>query len=170
VLPARPVACTGGASAAAGPVDADRPWCTAYQGTLGSGWQVAGVDAKVLPGDRVPGSSQLALRVEPQQRAASVSLVAAVPVVVPGRLVASVYGGRVLGTSLRVSASGSPGAEPSRSILLTAPPDRWTAFTIDLAGLLPAGPPVVQRLDFALAYDATPNLSRFFLDDIALTE
>jgi hypothetical protein len=168
--PASPAACAGRATAKDGQVYADRPSCRAYQGTLGAGWQVAAVDATALPGERVPGSDRIALRVEPQQRSASVALVAAVPVAAPGRLLASVYGGRVRGTSLRVSASGSAQADPSRSVVLTAQPDRWTTFNVDLTALLPAGRPAIRRIDFGLAYDATPNTGRFFLDDIELID
>jgi hypothetical protein len=166
--PVAPVECAGRPTAA-GPADPDRPACLAYQAALGSGWRVAAVDAKVLPGDRVPGSDQLALRVEPQQRTASVALVAAAPLVAPGRLLASVYGGRVRGTSLRLSASSSTDADGSRTVVLTAPPDQWTAFSVDLARLLPAGA-VVRRIDFGLAYDLTPNTGRFFLDGVELTD
>jgi hypothetical protein len=128
------------------------------------------VEAEVLPGDRVPGSQRVALRVEPRQRNASVALVAVAPLVAPRRLLASVYGGRARGTSLRVSASGSTDPDTSRSVVLTAPPDRWTAFAVDLAPLLPAGRSVVRRIDFGLAYDLTPNTGRFFLDGVELTD
>jgi hypothetical protein len=168
--PVAPVECAGGSPVTGAPVDPARPACRAYQATLGSGWRIASIEAEVLPADPVPGSQQIALRVEPQQRTASVALVAVVPLVAPRRLVASVYGGRVRGTSLRVSASSSPDADASRSVVLTAPPDRWTAFTVDLAPLLPADRPVVRRIDFRLAYDLTPNTSRFFLDGIELTD
>ncbi len=161
-----PVACAG--RSAATEAGSGPPWCRAYQATPGSGWRVVAADADALPGDRVPGGDRIALRVEPRQPAASVALVAAVPVAAPGRLLASVYGGRVRGTSVRLSASGTARADASRGVVLTAGPDRWTTFTVDLHALLPAGRPAVQRLDFGLAFDVTPNTGRFFLDDIEL--
>jgi hypothetical protein len=148
------------ATTSTGPVDAGRPSCRAYHATLGKGWQITGLDTTWVTGDRVPGTQRLALRVEPRQHTASVTLVPAAPVLPGVTLTASVYGGRTRGTSLRVSAGAGT------SVVLTAGPDRWTSFTVDLAALLPG--PALRRLDFALAYDLTPNTGRFFLDDIAL--
>src|SRR5436305_3671780 len=129
------------AEPAAGAVDAGRPSCRAYHVMLGNGWRTTALATKLVAGDRVPGGARLALRVEPQQRTASVTFVPAVPLLAHGRLTASVYGGRTRGTSLRVSAG------TTASVVLTAPPDQWTSVSVDPAALLPG--PVQRRLDVA---------------------
>jgi hypothetical protein len=155
-----------------GAVQAGPPSCHAYDAILGYGWQVSGTGAKVLTGQRIPGSTQLALRVEPERQTASVTLIPATPVVTSahGKLTVNIYGGPVRGTTLRVSAAGSGAADPSRAVVLTAPPDHWTAFTADLTRLLPGGATLLGRIDFTLAYDLNPNLRRFFLDGVLLVE
>jgi hypothetical protein len=138
--------------------------------TLGTGWQVDGAGTKVLPGEKVPGTEQIAIRVETQQPTASVTLQATMPVGVPdnGRLQLRVYGARVYGTILRLSMSASGSADTSRTVVLTAPADTWTSFTVRVADLSPGGHPSVRRIDLAVATDQLPRAYRFFLDDIAL--
>ncbi len=67
-----------------------------------------------------------------------------------------------------MSVSASPDRAASRTVVLSAPADRWTRFNVAISQLVPAGAPAIRRLDFALAYDLTPNTSRFFLDEVAL--
>jgi hypothetical protein len=167
----RPCAAPAPAAAAA-TVDAGtgQPSCGVYTTVAGPGWQVAASGAELLPGERVPGTQQLALRVQPRQPTAAVSMLAAAPIAVPGsgHLTVKVYGGRVRGTVLRLSVSASTAVDTRRPVVLTAPADRWTTFTATFAQLLPDAAGAVRRIDLVLAADLMPNTSRFFLDGILL--
>lgn len=145
------------------------PSCTAYGTALGTGWSLAGSGTKVMPGERVPGSEEVAVRVETEQQAASVSLLAnaAVGVPAPGHVRFRVYGGRTYGTVLRLTVSSSTAARPARPVVLVAARDRWTTFSVKLSALVPAGAGV-RRLDLAIATDLVPRAYRFFLADVAL--
>jgi hypothetical protein len=148
-----------------------QPSCGVYTTVAGQGWQVAGNGAQLRPGDRVPGTQQLALRVEPQQPTAAVSMLAAAPVGISGsgHLTVKVYGGPTRGTVLRLSVSASTAVDGRRPVVLTAPADQWTTFTAAFADLLPGTPATVRRIDLVLAYDLMPNTRRFFIDGIVLT-
>lgn len=153
------------AAQACGTGGSTRPACTVYGAALGTGWAVESAGVKVVPAGVVPGTDQVAFRVEPKEKTASVALVAATPVAAR-HLRFRVYGGRVHGTVLRVSAAGGGG--PGRApVVLSAPVDVWTVFEVELAEFIPGG--ALRRLDFVIATDMVPNAYRFFLDDIQLS-
>lgn len=168
--PAGRAAAAGSAAAAGGACGtggSTRPACTVYGAAVGTGWTVQSAGVKVVPAGVVPGTDQVALRVEPKDKAASVALVAAVPVTAR-HLKFRVYGGRIHGTVLRVSASSGAGAAGAgrAPVVLTAPVDGWTSFEVELAEFIPDG--TLRRIDFVIATDMVPNAYRFFLDDIQL--
>jgi hypothetical protein len=140
-------------------VAAGLPSCTVYSTALGNGWAIESTGVKVVPAGVVPGTDQVAIRVEPEEKVASVSLVAAVPVTLPAgaRLRFRVYGGRVHGTVLRVSVQ--PGA--GKPVVLTAPVDVWSSFAVEVGTQR-----TVQRIDLVIATDMVPNAYRFFVDDV----
>ena len=156
---ARPAPCSPTAAILAAGV----PACAVYRTTLGNGWQIDGAGVKVVAGATVPGSERAAMRVEPEQDVASVSLVASRPFTVPsgGHLSLRVYGGRVHGTVLRVSTSPTKTADRSDPVVVTAPADQWSTFVVQLAGGRP-----VQRIDLVIATDLVPHAYRFFVDDV----
>lgn len=144
-----------------------RPSCGVYTTSLGTGWTIEGTGVRFLPAGVVPGTGQVAIRVEPQpdSRLNAVALVADSPVRAPPLLRLRVFGGRVHGSVLRLSASPSAQPDRARSVTLTAPVDRWSTFTVRLAELLPAGSPV-RRIDLTVASELVPDAYRFFVDDV----
>jgi hypothetical protein len=143
------------------------PSCTLYATALGNGWSVAGDGLKVLPGEVVPGTKQVAMRVErsrPAVPATTLVFTARTPVGIDaaGRLRLRVWGGRQYGTVLQVSR----GPDGTGSITLTAAADKWTTYTIRLGDL--GRGRSVTRIELAVAADQVPNVNRFFLDDVAL--
>lgn len=141
-----------------------RPSCGVYRTGLGTGWTVLGDGLKILAGQVVPGSDEVAMRVErtrPARPHTTMTLSAATPIGVTGTslLHLRVWGGRQFGTVLRLSAIPS-GQGP---VTLTAPADRWTEFRVGLA----AGS--LSRITLVVAADQVPNVNRFFLDDITIT-
>lgn len=147
-----------------------RPSCTVYGAAVGTGWTVQSAGVKVVTSGVVPGTDQVALRVEPKEKAAAVTLLAAVPVTAT-RLTFRVYGGRVHGTVLRVTVSATAAPAATAPVVLTAPVDVWTPFELDLRELAPAPDgqlPPVRRIDLVVATDMLPNAYRFFLDDLQL--
>jgi hypothetical protein len=164
VAPSGPAPCASGNGN--GSVTAT-PSCTLYSIALGNGWSVAGDGLKVLPGEVVPGTKQVAMRVErsrPAVSATTLAFTARTPVGIgPAvRLRLRVWGGRQYGTVLKVSR----GPDGNGSITLTAAADRWTTYTIRLADLGRGSS--VTRIELAVAADQVPNVNRFFLDDVAL--
>ncbi|WP_033341814.1 hypothetical protein [Catenuloplanes japonicus] len=158
-----PAACvTGGAS--------PRPACAVYTTALGSGWTAEGVGVKVVPAGLVPGTDIVALRVEPKEKTASVSLIASEPFTVPdgARLTLRIYGGRLHGTVARLALSPTTEFSHDRPATLNAPVDEWVSFTVPVADLLPGGGPI-RRIDLEIATEAVPNAYRFFIDDVAFT-
>ncbi|GAA3224089.1 hypothetical protein GCM10010532_055690 [Dactylosporangium siamense] len=152
-----PLPCgTGGSS---------RPACTVYGAAVGTGWTVQSTGVKVVTNGVVPGTDQVALRVEPKEKTAAVTLVAAGPVAAT-RLTFRVYGGRVHGTVLRVTVSATTAPAGTAPVVLTAPVDVWTPFDLDLRELAPGQP--VRRIDLVVATDMLPNAYRFFVDDLQL--
>ncbi|MDG6102212.1 hypothetical protein Daura_44210 [Dactylosporangium aurantiacum] len=154
--PAAPPCGTGGSA---------RPSCTVYGAAVGTGWTVQSVGVKVVTNGVVPGTDQVALRVEPKEKTAAVALVAAGPVTAT-RLTLRVYGGRVHGTVLRVTVSATTQPSGVPPVVLTAPVDVWTPFELDLRELAPGRP--VRRIDLVVATDMLPNAYRFFVDDLQL--
>ncbi|MEV4513136.1 hypothetical protein AB0K00_29700 [Dactylosporangium sp. NPDC049525] len=154
--PGAPPCGTGGSS---------RPSCSVYGAAVGTGWTVQSTGVKVVTNGVVPGTDQVALRVEPKEKAASVALVAAGPVTAT-RLTFRVYGGRVHGTVLRVTVSATTAPSGAAPVVLTAPVDVWTPFDLDLRELAPGQP--VRRIDLVVATDMLPNAYRFFVDDLQL--
>jgi hypothetical protein len=142
-----------------------RPACTVYGAAVGTGWTVQSSGVRVVTNGVVPGTDQVALRVEPKEKTATVALVAAAPVTAT-RLTFRVYGGRVHGTVLRVTVSAGPSPATSPPVVLTAPVDVWTPFELDLGELAPGQP--VRRIDLVVATDMLPNAYRFFVDDVQL--
>jgi hypothetical protein len=153
---AAPPCGTGGSS---------RPSCIVYGAAVGTGWTVQSTGVKVVTNGVVPGTDQVALRVEPKEKAASVALVATGPVTAT-RLTFRVYGGRVHGTVLRVTVSATTAPSGTAPVVLTAPVDVWTPFDVDLGELAPGQP--VRRIDLVVATDMLPNAYRFFVDDLRL--
>lgn len=151
------------APATAATVVAGLPACAVYTTALGNGWAIESTGVRVIAAGVVPGTDIVALRVEPQEKAASVSLVAAVPVRVPdgARLRFRVYGGRVHGTVLRVTVSADARPSGTAPVVLTAPVDVWTTFAVDLGTQH-----TVRRIDLVIATDLVPNAYRFFVDDL----
>jgi hypothetical protein len=141
-----------------------RPSCGVYRTGLGTGWTVLGDGLKILAGQVVPGSDEVAMRVErtrPAQPHTTMTLSAATPIGVTDSslLHLRVWGGRQFGTVLRLSAVPSVRGP----VTLTAPADRWTEFRVELAtGSL-------SRITLVVAADQVPNVNRFFLDDITIT-
>ncbi|MEU0555337.1 hypothetical protein [Dactylosporangium sp. NPDC006015] len=160
--PASPVA---PAASPCGTAGSARPACTVYGAAVGTGWSVRSVGVKVVTDGVVPGTDQVALRVEPKEKTAAVALVAATPVAAT-RLTFRVYGGRVHGTVLRVTVSATPDPAGTPPLVLTAPVDVWTPFDVDLRELAPGRP--VRRIDLVVATDMLPNAYRFFVDDLQL--
>lgn len=162
------------ASPAPGParcVDAGaspRPACAVYTTALGSGWSAEGVGVKVVPAGLVPGTEIVALRVEPKEKTASVSLIASEPfTVADGTLLKlRIYGGRLHGTVARLTLSPTTEFATARPATLNAPVDEWVPFTVPVADLLPGGGPI-RRIDVEIATEAVPNAYRFFIDDVA---
>ncbi|MDP9796295.1 hypothetical protein J2S43_004807 [Catenuloplanes nepalensis] len=156
--PARCVA--GGAS--------PRPACAVYTTALGSGWAAEGVGVKVVPAGLVPGTEIVALRVEPKEKTASVSLIASEPFTVADGTVLKlrIYGGRLHGTVARLALSPTTEFATDRPATLNAPVDEWVPFTVPVADLLPGGGPI-RRIDLEIATEAVPNAYRFFIDDVA---
>lgn len=142
-----------------------RPACTVYGAAVGTGWTVQSVGVKVVTNGVVPGTDQVALRVEPKEKTAAVAFVAAGPVAAT-RLTVRVYGGRVHGTVLRVTVSATTQPSGAPPVVLTAPVDVWTPFELDLRELAPGRP--VRRIDLVVATDMLPNAYRFFVDDLRL--
>jgi hypothetical protein len=164
--PSRPASPSGPAPCASGGVTAT-PSCTLYAGALGNGWTVAGDGMKVLPGAVVPGTRQVAMRVERSRPAVPATTLAftarrAVGIGPAGRLRLRVWGGREYGTVLKVSL-GSAGIG---AITLTAAADKWTTYTIRLADL--GHSRSLTRIELAVAADQVPHVNRFFLDDVVL--
>lgn len=158
--------------AACGTGGSTRPSCTVYGAAVGTGWTVQSTGVKVVTNGVVPGTDQVALRVEPKEKTAAVTLVAAVPVTAT-RLTFRVYGGRVHGTVLRVTVSATTAPAGTAPVVLTAPVDVWTPFEIDLRELTPALDAdeqrrPVRRIDLVVATDMLPNAYRFFVDDLQL--
>ena len=142
-----------------------RPACTIYGAAVGTGWAVRSTGVKVVTDGVVPGTDQVALRVEPKDKTAAFALVAAGPVTA-ARLTFRVYGGRVHGTVLRVTVSATTQPSGTPPVVLTAPVDVWTPFEVDLRELAPGQP--VRRIDLVVATDMLPNAYRFFVDDVQL--
>jgi hypothetical protein len=163
------VAPTGAASSPGAPPcgtgGSGRPSCTVYGAAVGTGWTVQSTGVKVVTNGVVPGTDQVALRVEPKEKTAAVALVAAGPVTAT-RLTFRVYGGRVHGTVLRVTVSATAAPAGTPPVVLTAPVDVWTPFEIDLREVAPGLP--VRRIDLVVATDMLPNAYRFFVDDLQL--
>ncbi|MDR7325749.1 MULTISPECIES: hypothetical protein [Catenuloplanes] len=145
-----------------------RPACAVYTTALGSGWSAEGVGVKVVPAGLVPGTDIVALRVEPKEKTASVSLIASEPFTVPDGTVLKlrIYGGRLHGTVARLALSPTTGFATARPATLNAPVDEWVPFTVPVADLLPGGAPI-RRIDLEIATEAVPNAYRFFVDDVA---
>jgi hypothetical protein len=143
------------------------PSCTLYAGGLGNGWTVIGDGMKAMPGELIPGTRQVAMRVERSRPAVQATVLTFTPrgpvgVGPASRLRLRVWGGREFGTVLKVSrAPASTG-----SITLTAAADKWTTYTIRLADLGRGSS--LARIDLAVAADQVPNVNRFFLDDVDL--
>ncbi|MFI5838960.1 hypothetical protein ACIA8K_04490 [Catenuloplanes sp. NPDC051500] len=147
-----------------------RPACAAYTTALGSGWTAEGVGVKVVPAGLVPGTEIVALRVEPKEKTASVSLIASEPFTVADGTVLKlrIYGGRLHGTVARLALSPTTAFSHDRPATLNAPVDEWVSFTVPVADLLPTGGPI-RRIDLEIATEAVPNAYRFFIDDVAFT-
>ena len=147
-----------------------RPACAVYTTALGSGWSAEGMGVKVVPAGLVPGTDVVALRVEPKEKTASVSLVASEPFTVAdgAQLKLRIYGGRLHGTVARLTLSGTAGPARERPATLNAPVDEWVPFTVPVADLLPGGGPI-RRIDVEIATEAVPNAYRFFIDDVEFT-
>ncbi|MDQ0369847.1 hypothetical protein [Catenuloplanes indicus] len=145
-----------------------RPACAVYTTALGSGWSAEGVGVKVVPAGLVPGTEIVALRVEPKEKTASVSLVASEPFTVADGTVLKlrIYGGRLHGTVARLALSPTTEFATDRPATLNAPVDEWVPFTVPVADLLPGGGPI-RRIDVEIATEAVPNAYRFFIDDVA---
>ncbi|MET7392774.1 hypothetical protein ABZS66_04670 [Dactylosporangium sp. NPDC005572] len=143
-----------------------RPACAVYGAALGTGWSIESAGVKVVPAGVVPGTDQVALRVEPKEKTAFVALVATAAVTAT-TLRFRVYGGRVHGTVLRVTVAETAGRPAAAPVVLTAPVDVWTAFELDLAELLPGR--ALRRIDLVIATDMVPNAYRFFVDDVQLS-
>jgi hypothetical protein len=139
------------------------PSCVVYSTAVATGWAIESTGVKVFPVGTVPGSDRVAIRVEPKERVASVSLVASSAVLAPAgaHLRFSVYGGRVHGTVLRVSVSATTTVDHSKVVTLTAPVDVWSSFAVQLD---PGHP--IRRVDLVIATDMVPNAYRFFVDDV----
>jgi len=144
-----------------------RPSCAVYTASLGNGWTITGDGMKVLPAEVVPNTKETAIRVErtrPAIPATSVALACktAIGITPGGRLTLRIWGGREYGTVVKLSVA------PARtgSVMLAAPADRWTTFTVKLSEL--TGGPTLTRIDLAVAADQLPNVNRFFLDDITI--
>jgi hypothetical protein len=123
---------------------------------------VAGTGVVLSPGQSVPGTSDTGLRVEAEGDVASLSFVAADPVTWSAgeHLLLRVYGGRVNGTALRIrsAAGGTP-------VVVTAPADQWTSFSV----VLPVVGDSVASIVVDVAQDLVPRTYRFFLDGVVLS-
>ncbi|MER5643723.1 hypothetical protein [Streptosporangium sp. NPDC002524] len=146
-----------------------RPSCAVYTTVLSTGWQALGTGTNVTPGQKLPGGEQTAMRVqkrvERREDPATVTLLASSPFTV-GRnttLRLRVFGGREFGTILRVSASPSADRAGTRTMVLQAPPLRWSSFTLRVGALSPGR---LRRVDLAIATDQMPQAYEFFVDDI----
>ncbi len=146
-----------------------RPSCAVYTTVLSTGWQALGTGTNVTPGQRLPDGEQTAMRVQKRVKKredpATVTLLASSPFTV-GRnttLRLRIFGGREFGTILRVSASPSADRAGTRTMVLEAPPLRWSSFTLRVGALSPER---LRRVDLAIATDQMPQAYEFFVDDI----
>jgi len=144
-----------------------RPSCAVYTASLGNGWTITGDGMKVLPAAVVPDTKETAIRVErtrPAIPATSVALACKSPIGISpgGRLTLRIWGGREYGTVVKLAVAPAH----TGSVLLAAPADRWTTFTVKLSELTRGT--TLARIDLAVAADQMPNVNRFFLDDITI--
>lgn len=150
-------------------ITSTRPSCAVYSTVLGTGWQALGTGTNVTPGQKPPGGEQTAMRVQKRVKKredpATVTLLASSPFTVGGNttLRLRVFGGREFGTILRVSASPSADRAGTRTMVLEAPPLRWSSFTLRVGALSPGR---LRRVDLAIATDQMPQAYEFFVDDI----
>ncbi|MEU8386346.1 hypothetical protein [Streptosporangium sp. NPDC048865] len=163
------VAPTGSGAGRTVEITSTGPSCAVYTTVLSTGWQALGTGTNVTPGQRLPDSEQTAMRVQKRVKKredpATVTLLAASPFTV-GRnttLRLRIFGGREFGTILRVSASPSAGRAGTRTMVLQAPPLRWSSFTLRVGALSPGR---LRRVDMAIATDQMPQAYEFFVDDI----
>ena len=145
-----------------------RPSCGIYDGSLGNGWAATGDGMKVMPGEVVHETREPAMRVErtrPALDETAMALTPATPVGLrPGdKLRLRIRGGREYGTVLRLTVAPSG----TGRVTLTAPPEKWTTFTVALDELTARDR--LTRIDLEIADDQVPNVNNFFLDDIAIT-
>jgi hypothetical protein len=143
------------------------PSCAIYTASMGNGWSVAGDGLKVLPGETVPDTKEPAMRVERSRpaiahTALTITARRAVAIKPGDQLSLRVWGGRDFGTVLKLSVAPAG----TGSVTLTAPADKWTAYTIKLSELTHGTG--LTRIQLVVATDEVPNVNRFFLDDIAL--
>ena len=144
-----------------------RPSCGIYDGSLGNGWAATGDGMKVMPGEVVHETGEPAMRVErtrPALDETAMALTPATPVGLrPGdKLRLRIRGGREYGTVLRLTVAPSG----TGRVTLTAPPEKWTTFTVALGELTTRDR--LTRIDLEIADDQVPNVNNFFLDDIAI--
>ncbi|MFF3437142.1 hypothetical protein [Streptosporangium sp. NPDC002721] len=163
------VAPTGSGAGRTVEITSTGPSCAVYTDVLDTGWQALGTGTNVTPGQRPPDGEQTAMRVQKRVKKredpATVTLLAASPFTVGGNttLRLRIFGGREFGTILRVSASPSAGRAGTRTMVLRAPPLRWSSFTLRVGALTPGR---LRRVDLAIATDQMPQAYEFFVDDI----